>query len=113
MRDRKLTIEEFLGNDCYSAKHFRPHIEHFLSHAGAKYRDIGFQIYRHKMVVWSGNKDNGNKLVLKPHFGGRSEKYMRVLKRDGKTELLTVRCDVVTGEAFMAMLRGLLAAAGA
>lgn len=89
--DYKVSLEYFLQNDCFSAKHFKSHFVYFLENKEWLFPDMNYEVYRYKVVVWT---DPTKKYHLKAHFNGNSRKYVTLLQAGHNKELATLHCDI-------------------
>lgn len=89
MRDKKITLDIFLKNGGFSAKHFVEHTKYFMQ---LKPADVMVQMYREKIVVMRGKKS----VILKCHYNGRSDHYASILS-SSKTELITFHKNIEPG----------------
>ena len=93
-RDYKITLQDFLDNECFSAKHFKDHFLYFIQNRDRLYPDLDFTLYRYKIMIWT---DPAKKYHLKAHFDGKSRKYVTLVHPGTRKELATLHCDVPPG----------------
>ena len=106
-QDYKVTIQDFLDNECFSAKHFKDHFLYFIKNKTRVYPDLDFALYRYKIVIWT---DPVKKYHLKVHFGGKSRKYVTVVHSGTRKELAILHCDVPP-EILLDLIHGIVKSA--
>jgi hypothetical protein len=89
--DYKVTLQDFLDNECFSAKHFKNHFLYFIQNKTRLYPDLDYTLYRYKIVIWT---DPAKKYHLKVHHHGKSRKYVTVVHPGTRKELATLHCDI-------------------
>lgn len=92
MIDKPITIEEYIANKGYSSKYF---FQHFLYFAKHKPEWVDMRVYRHKIRLI--NTKTKSEVLVKVHWNGKSKKYVTILDKRGRKELVTFHCSLDPG----------------
>lgn len=87
MRDRKITLEDYMNNNGYSSKQFIEHFKYFLERMPEW---LELTLYRRKAVIL--NAKTKKDIVLRVHWHGKTDKYITILR--GNVEMATLRNDI-------------------
>lgn len=71
--------------DFFFLIHFKYVVDKLPAH-------IIINLYRTKIILT--NRNNGNKIIIKVHWNGKTDKYMTILNKTGKVELATYHASL-------------------